>query len=82
MISFEPLQITLIKRKISKTDFIKLVGISSATSAKMWRGEYIAMKIIDDICNVLKCPITDVVVHIPDEDKDDGIVYIHTGDPD
>ncbi|PZT57455.1 helix-turn-helix domain-containing protein [Paenibacillus silvae] len=63
MISFEPLQITLIKRKISKMEFIKLLDISSATAAKMWKNEYIAMKIIDDICNKLDCKLEDVIVY-------------------
>ncbi|MFK4300157.1 helix-turn-helix domain-containing protein [Paenibacillus sp. NRS-1782] len=67
MISFEPLQITLIKKKISKMEFIKLMNISPSTAAKMWRNEYIAMKIIDDICNKLECNLTDVIEHTPDD---------------
>jgi Predicted transcriptional regulator len=69
MISFEPLQITLIKNKLSKTEFAKKLGISSATAAKMWRDEYIAMSVIDNICNTLQVPITDVIVHIPDNES-------------
>jgi DNA-binding Xre family transcriptional regulator len=66
LISFEPLKILLIKRNISKMDFIKMVDISPTTSAKMWKNEYVAMKIIDDICNKLECELTDVIQHIPD----------------
>lgn len=68
MISFEPLQILLIKRNISKMEFIKLMSISPSTAAKMWKNEYVAMKIVDDICNVFHVPLTDVVKHIPDEE--------------
>jgi len=66
MISFEPLQITLIKKKISKMEFIKKVGISPSTAARMWKNEYIAMKIINDICNALECDLPDVIKFIPD----------------
>ncbi|APB76464.1 XRE family transcriptional regulator [Paenibacillus polymyxa] len=68
MITFEPLQITLIKKKIPKMEFIKKVGISPSTAARMWKNEYIAMKIIDDICNTLECDLTDVIKFIPDKD--------------
>ncbi|MCM3270877.1 helix-turn-helix domain-containing protein [Paenibacillus elgii] len=67
MISFEPLQILLIKRKISKMDFVEQVGISPSTAAKMWKNEYVALKVIDDICNKLGCSLTDVIEHIPDK---------------
>lgn len=75
MISFEPLQILLIKRNISKMDFIRLMSISPSTAAKMWKNEYVAMKIVDDICNMLHVPMTDVIKHVPDEEfKDIKIV--------
>lgn len=67
MISFEPLQITLIKKKISKMDFIRLLDISPTTAAKMWKNEYVAMKIVDDICKKLDCTLTDVIEYIPDD---------------
>ncbi|MET3211969.1 UNVERIFIED_CONTAM: putative transcriptional regulator [Paenibacillus sp. PvR008] len=71
MITFEPLQITLIKKKISKMEFIKKVGISPSTAARMWKNEYIAMKIINDICNALECDLTDVIRFIPDNNTDE-----------
>lgn len=66
MISFEPLQITLIKKKISKMEFVKKANISPTTASKMWKDEYVALSVIDNICNILDVPITDVIVHIPD----------------
>lgn len=66
MISFEPLQITLIKKKISKMEFIKLTGISSSTAARMWRNEFVNLKIIDDICRELECDLHDVIKYSPD----------------
>lgn len=67
MITFEPLQITLIKKKISKMEFIKLTGISSSTAARMWRNEFVNLKIIDDICRELECDLPDVIKYIPDK---------------
>lgn len=67
MISYEPLQILLIKRKISKMEFIELINISPTTAAKMWKNEYVAMKIVDDICNKLEVSLSEVIEHIPDK---------------
>lgn len=47
-------------------EFIKKVGISPSTAARMWKNEYIAMKIINDICNALECDLPDVIKFIPD----------------
>ncbi|MMZ71766.1 hypothetical protein D1872_353490 [compost metagenome] len=52
-------------------EFIRLMNISPSTAAKMWKNEYVAMKIIDDICNVLHVPITEVIEQIPDEEFKD-----------
>ncbi|MFD2663067.1 helix-turn-helix domain-containing protein [Paenibacillus thailandensis] len=66
MITFKPLQHLLINRGLSKGEFIKLVDIAPSTASKMWKDEYIAMKIIDDICNKLDCKLTEVIEHIPE----------------
>lgn len=66
LISFKPLQYLLIRRNISKMEFIHLIDISPSTAAKMWRNEYISMKIVNDICAKLKCELTDVIEYIPD----------------
>lgn len=64
-----PLQHYLLEKKIPKMKLVKMVSISPSTAAKMWKGEYIAMKIVDDICNALGCELTDVIEHIPDPTK-------------
>ncbi|MEC0266711.1 helix-turn-helix domain-containing protein [Paenibacillus anseongense] len=69
MISFKPLLKTLIDKNLSKTEFVEMMKISSSTSAKMWRNEYIAMKIVDDICKKFECALTDVIEYVPDEQK-------------
>lgn len=66
MISFKPLQKYLIDNDISKMKFIDTMGISPSTAAKMWRHEYVAMKVIDEICKKYGCKITDVIEHVPE----------------
>lgn len=67
MISFKPLHKTLVEKDMSKMDLIELLSISSSTSAKMWKNEYVAMKIINQICMKLDCKIEDVIEYIADE---------------
>lgn len=67
MISFKPLLKTLIDKDMSKMDYVHLIKISSSTASKMWKNEYVAMKIVDDICNVMKCNIDDVIEHVRDK---------------
>ena len=67
MISYAPLMSTLHKKRISKTDLQKLTGMSPSTLAKIGKDEYVALKIIDEICNKLDCNIEDVIVHVKDQ---------------
>lgn len=66
--TYKPLWKQLIDLDMTKKDFRELVGISTSTLARMTRDEYIALKIIDDICTKLKCTPNDVMKHIPDEE--------------
>lgn len=67
MFSFKPLRKLLVERDMDKMDFVELMGISPSTASKIWKGEYVAMKIVDDICNKFKVSIEEVIEHIPDE---------------
>lgn len=49
------------KRGLSKTDFRKLVGISTVSLAKLSKNEPVTLNIIEQICQVLKCEISEVV---------------------
>lgn len=62
MVSYNPLWKTLIDRGMLKTDLMHPdIGISSATLAKMGKGEYVALTILEKICLALDCPIEAVV---------------------
>ena len=60
MVSYDPLWITLVKKKMKKKDLYKIV--SSATVARMGRGDYVSLEVIDKIRVALDCGIGDVVM--------------------
>lgn len=61
MITYKPLWKTLIEKGIKKTELREMVGFSSGTLARMGKGQYIEMKHIDKICQILNCEIQDVI---------------------
>ena len=64
-INYKPLWKLLIEKEMKKQDFRKLVGISKSTLDRMGRNEYISMRILDEICDGLKCTPNDVIEHQP-----------------
>lgn len=62
--SYNPLKKLLIDKSIKLEELRSALGISSATSAKINKNEYVSMKVLDDICNYLGCNIEDVITHI------------------
>ncbi|MCI5611998.1 MAG: helix-turn-helix transcriptional regulator [Roseburia sp.] len=65
MISYKPLWKTLIEKEINKTTLRDMVGFSNGTLSRMNKGQYVEMKHIDKICQVLHCRIEDVIEVIP-----------------
>ena len=61
MISYKPLFRLLLERDMTKTQLREAVGFSSATLAKMSKGEYISLETIENICKYLNCKIEDVI---------------------
>lgn len=61
MITYRPLWKTLIEKGINKTELRNMAGFSSGTLARMGKNQYIEMKHIDRICQVLHCEISDVI---------------------
>ena len=58
----------LIDKKMNKSELCKATGISSSTMAKLTKEEHVAMPVLEKICAVLDCNITDVV-YFTDLDK-------------
>ena len=61
MISYKPLFRLLLEKDMTKTQLREAVGFSSATLAKMSKGEYISLETIESICKYLNCKIEDVI---------------------
>ncbi len=65
-ISYKKLWKLLIDRDISKGDFRKMAGISSATSSKLLHSETVTSDVLLRICVALNCQIDDIMEIIPD----------------
>ncbi|NQP54924.1 helix-turn-helix transcriptional regulator [Streptococcus suis] len=59
--SYNPLWKLLIDRNLTRSDLRKMTGISSASIAKMGKGENITTDILLRICSALKCDITEIM---------------------
>ena len=65
--SYRPLFIQLASRGMKKTDLLKEAGLSSATLAKLGKGEYLSGESIEKLCKYFKCQPGDIVEYVPDE---------------
>lgn len=68
-ISYNNLWKILIDKNMNKGDLCNKAQISKGTMAKMTNNEPVTLTVIEKICNVLKCDISDVVQMV-DIDKD------------
>ena len=59
MISYKPWFRLLLERDMTKTQLREAVGFSSATLAKMSKGEYVSLETIENICKYLNCRVED-----------------------
>lgn len=66
-ISYIPLEIMLIKRKIPRTRLEQDGVITRSTIAKFRRGEYVSLAVIDKLCGYFDCRIEDIVEYVRDE---------------
>lgn len=54
----------LIDRKMSKADLRKLADISANTMTKMRKDEFVALAILDRICEALNVDYSDIIEHV------------------
>lgn len=66
MISYEPLEHTLIRRRLNKQRLIDAKVISRSTSAKFGRGDYVSLEVVDRLCAYLRCKVEDVIEYRED----------------
>lgn len=60
-ISYNGLWKMLIDKKMYKKDLARKLNISSATMAKMGKGEIVSMDVLMRICKFLNCDIGDIM---------------------
>lgn len=68
MISYKPLFRLLLEKNMSKTQLREAIGFSTATLAKLSKGEYVSLEILDKICTYMQCNIADIIEHINESD--------------
>ena len=54
MFSYTPLFTLLVQKGMTKTQLREAIGIGTGTLAKMSKGEYVAMEVLDKICTYLQ----------------------------
>ena len=67
--SYNNLWKLLIDKKMNKQDLRKITGISSASIAKLGKGENVNTEVLLRICKALNCDISDIMEFVPGEDK-------------
>ena len=75
MISYKPLFRLLLEKNMSKTQLREAIGFSTATLAKLSKGEYVSLEILDKICTYMQCNIADVIEYV----KESGLRTIKYG---
>lgn len=61
--SYKPLWKILLEHDLSKTEFRELLGLSTATLAKLGKGEYVALEVIDKICTYFEVQPNSIMRH-------------------
>lgn len=68
MFTYKPLWKLLLERDMNKQDLRKALGFGPSTIAKMGKGEYVSLEVIDKICTYFGVQPNDVIEHIPAPD--------------
>lgn len=66
MISYAPLWRTLSERGITQYQLINQYSVSTGTLDALRKNKSVTLNTVQDLCNILSCPIQDVVEIIPD----------------
>lgn len=65
--SYKKLWKLLIDKDMNKTDLRMMTGISTATVAKMTRGDDVTVAVLARICKALDCDVGDIMEMRPEE---------------
>ena len=67
MISYDPLWSTMKRKGLSTYKLIKDYSFSRGTLDSLKHGRNISTATLNDLCNILDCPVEDILKWIPDE---------------
>lgn len=67
MIIYEPLWKTMENKNITTYTLINKYNLSSNTIHRLKHGKGTSTLIINDLCTILNCKISDVICYIPDK---------------
>ena len=73
-ISYNRLWKLLIDRNMNKNDLKEVTGISTASIAKLGKGENITTDVLLKICNAMNCHLEDIVETVETEVSLPGVV--------
>ena len=68
MFSYQPLNVLLAEKNMSKTQLMKEIKVSSATIAKFKKNETVNMEVLGKICKRLDCKIDDIVKYVNEQE--------------
>lgn len=69
MISYEPFWQTIRRKNISTYQLIYEYGILPDTIQRLRSSKTITTKTLNTLCSVIDCPISDILIFIPDEES-------------
>ena len=61
VVSYIGLWKILLEKGLQKQDLVEHAGLSSATVAKMGRGEPVSNKVLEKMCASLECSVNDII---------------------
>lgn len=67
MIVYDPLWKTLKKKGLSTYTLRVKFQISGSTVQRLRKNMSVSTNTLDDLCNLLDCPLSDIAEHIPDK---------------
>lgn len=71
-ITYKKLFKLLIDRDMNRQDLKKLCGLSSASVAKLGKGENITTDMLVRICEGMNCKLEDIMELVPDDEETEG----------
>lgn len=77
MISYHPFWKTIEEKGISTYTLINQYNIAPSTIQRLRKYEYVSVRTIDELCQILNCRIEDIVEVLPDDFSEPYILKLN-----